>query len=390
MTSRRVIACLQVTGAALLAALLLAGCATPALDASRHHFYQGSFDKADKELADIPSTDKDRVLYLMERGTVRQARGHYEESSRDFITASDAIDKLETYSLSQGASSMVINDAVQSFRGAPYERSLLHAFTAKNFLALGDWDDAYVEARRIMKTLDPLARGDYPEDAYSRYMAGFCLEMLDDPSNAALQYRKAAGLMQNGWLDEKTGRFADAPPASASAGLSAPRHELVCFILIGGTDSGAGYYNAGGGAVYATISSDGRTLGRSFHLADTAELAFSTEQVEAVHKAAKTVGRILVKEAIADSFETHNNPFLGDLIRFVLIGLLERPDTRRWETLPRLLQVARVPCPADLKAFDVTFRNAAGVPLQTLQVTQPISRRGNVYVSFCRNFPPMP
>jgi len=391
MTPRRAIAGLWMAGAALAAALLASGCATPALDASRRHFYQGDYARAEKELADIPASDKDRVLYLMERGLARQAQGRYEESSRDFIAASDRIDQLETYSVSKGASSMVVNDTVQDFRGAPYERALLHAFTAKNFLARADWDGAYVEARRIMKTLDPLVRGDYPEDAYSRYMAGFCLEMNDDPSNAALQYRRAAGLLQSGWLDPETGRFAEeAPSASSAPGTQAPRHELVCFVLIGGADAGSGYYSAGGGAVYATISSGARALGRSYHLSDTAELAFSTDQVEAVRKAAKTVGRVLVKEAIAQSVESHNNPFLGDLIRFVLIGLLEQPDTRRWETLPRLLQVARVPCPADLKSFEVTFRNAAGVPLQTLHVAQPITRRGNTFISFCRNVPPMP
>ncbi|HPG00628.1 MAG TPA: hypothetical protein PLE77_11210 [Kiritimatiellia bacterium] len=390
MNARRTIACLRLVGAAILAALLVSGCATPALDASRHDFYQGNYDKAEKELADIPATDKDRVLYLMERGTVRQARGRYEDSSRDFIAASDGIDKLETYSLSRGASSMVINDAVQDFRGAPYERSLLHAFTAKDFLALGKWDDAAVEARRIIKTLDPMARGDYPEDAYSRYMAGFCLELIDDPSNAALQYRKAAGLMQSGWINENTGRFLAAPPAAGVAPReAAPAHELVCFILIGGSGSGSSYAH-GGGAVYATVENEGQTLGRSYHLSDTAELAFSTEQVEAVRKAAKTVGRVLVKEAIAESFEQRNNPFLADLIRFVMIGLLERPDTRRWETLPRLLQVARVPCPAGLKAFDVTFRNAAGTPVQTQHVVKPISQRGNIYVSFCRDLPLAP
>ncbi len=75
------------------------------------------------------------------------------------------------------------------------------------------------------------------------------------------------------------------------------------------------------------------------------------------------------------------------LVRFILISILEQPDTRRWGTLPRWLMVARVPCPPDLEEFDVVVKNASGRPTQTIHVTQPISRHGNKYVSFCRDLP---
>lgn len=87
--------------------------------------------------------------------------------------------------MSKGVASWVVNDGVQNFRGAPFERTMVHVMAAKNYLALGEWDDAAAEARRIIKSLEPDIRGEYPEDAYSRYMAGFCLEMIDDDSNAA-------------------------------------------------------------------------------------------------------------------------------------------------------------------------------------------------------------
>ena len=116
------------TGAAAGAAvILLSGCATAPLEAARDHFRRGRLAEAETALLTDTAVqaEKDRVLVLMERGTVRQAAGRYGESSRDWIAAAAEAEKLETYSVSKGAASLVVNDSVQAFRGAPYERTLL-------------------------------------------------------------------------------------------------------------------------------------------------------------------------------------------------------------------------------------------------------------------------
>ena len=63
---------------------------------------------------------------------------------------------------------------------------------------------------------------------------------------------------------------------------------------------------------------------------------------------------------------------------------LEMPDTRRWETLPLWLQVARVPCPPDLSAFDVVYRGKGGNVVTRQTIERPLARKGDVFVSFCR------
>lgn len=402
MSARRVIRSLGLAAPILAAALLLAGCATHALDAARYDYYGGRFERAETRLDDDTRFEKDRVLFLMERGTIRQAGGDYEDSSRDFIAASDLLEKLETYSVSKGAASWVVNDGVQSFKGTPYERTLLHAFTAMNHLALGRWDDAAVESRRIIKTLNPEALGNYPDVAFARYMAGFCLELIDDDSNAALQYRQANTLLSHVQINEVTGHILPKPPSTNSPAAQAPLAaadadwpaELVCFILAGRSARGSDQWRQGwasGMPVYAEIQVGGRALGRSYSLTDTTELAFTTDQIEAVRKAAKAAGRVMLKEGVAISLEQSGNEELAALVRLILIGLLEQPDLRRWETLPRWLQVARVPCPPDLKAFDVVLKSASGVPVRTLHVEEPLRRwRKSTYVSFCRDIPPAP
>jgi hypothetical protein len=250
-----------------------------------------------------------------------------------------------------------------------------------------------VEARRIIESLHPDTRGDYPEDAYSRYLAGFCLEMIGDDSNAAVQYRKAAELAPAVIIDEQTGWLRPGETgavASAAAPGRAPNGseaELVCILQCGWVPRGNQSLREAlprGGTAYAEIYHGGTYLGRSHNLSDTADLAFTTAQIEEARKVAKSVARVVVKEAIAESVEHYHNEALGDLVRVVLIGLFEQPDTRRWETLPRRLQVARVSCPEDLEEFEIVFKDAAGRTMSTRRVRQPITRRGRTLVSICR------
>lgn len=380
-------------GALLTLVGMAGGCATPSLESARQNFYTGHPPKAAQILAEARPLAKDRVLFLMERGLIRQAAADYEQSAHDFNEAAALLEELQTYSVSKGAASWVVNDGVQSFRGTPYERTLLHAFAAKNYLALGAWEDAAVEARRIIRSLEPDLRGHYPEDAYSRYMAGFCLEMIDDHDNAALEYRKSSALLRGLSVDE-TGHLQPTDPMAqempAAAEESRPA-ELVVFVLIGRAPPGSAHWSeswVAGPAAYADIQVRGKRLGRSYPLTDVVELAFLTEKLEALRKTAKSVGRVALKEAIAQAVENKNNQWMGDLVRLVLIGFLEQPDVRRWETLPRWLQVARVPCPSDLTDFDVIFKSPGGRTLRTRHVTQPLSRRRNTFVSFCRDLPP--
>jgi hypothetical protein len=383
-------------GISALAALFLSGCAAPSLHQARLDFYSGRFDRAESALADARIPEKDRILWLMERGMIRQMRGAYAESSRDLIRAADLLEELRAYSLTRDTATVLIDDTVRDFRGAPFEQTMLHAFTAMNHLAMGHWDDGAVEARRIIKSVSPEVKGSYPDDAVSRYVAGFCLEMIGDGSNAALQYRMANEALRGVWIDDATGRLQPRAAATNAAPVRTQppspfgpaSGELVCFILAGRIGPHAPAASRfSDPPTYAEIFCDGRRLGRSYTLSDTVDLAFTTEQVEATRKAVKTAARLTIKETLADAIE-RDDKLLGGLVRLVLLGMLERPDVRRWETLPRWLGVARVPCPPDLSRFTVVFRNDRGGILRKVDVVQPLSRQGRVFVSFCRDLPP--
>ena len=380
---------------ATLLSLSTTGCGTP-LAAARQNFYAGRLAAADADLADeSKAAARDKVMFLMERGTVRQALGQYDASSKDYIRASDELERLETYSLSKGTASLMVNDTVQNYRGTPYERTLLHALTAMNHFATGVWDNAAVEARRIIATLEPSQRGNFPEDAFSRYIAGFALEMIDDVSNAQLQYRKAASVAPSGTaIDAESGRISAVPGGPAPAGPSAQRGELVCFLQMGRGPTGLEMENGFGwgikGSEYAEILIQGQPAGRSHPMTNVYQLAVETERKLALIKAAKTATRIALKKVVsAQAGNASNQPGLADLI-FAVLMLFERPDTRRWETLPNQFQVARVPCPIPLESFEIVWHGSSGIVLRRETIRNPLQHRRLIYVSIARDLPPAP
>jgi hypothetical protein len=379
---------------ASLLAVFATGCASTSLNEARRDYFNGQYQKAADELAEDKFSEKDRVLFMMERGMIRQAAGDYDGSNKDLIDAYDATEKMTAISVGQDSASMVINDNVQDYAAVPFERTLLHSFTAKNHLMQSNWENAAVEARRTIESLSPEVKKDYPEDAYSRYMAGFCLSLIGDWSNAALQYRLANQLTPNLTIDERTGFIT--PGTNSTKGLIGPvppdmTHELVVFVLIGRSPTGQELSSMNKPVLpagYANVLINGLFVGRSYELADTMELAFTTKQKNAIREMAKTMTRVAAKEAAAYSIEQQDE-LLGALFRLIMIGLLEQPDVRRWETLPRSLQVARVPCPKDPGDMEVQFVTSSGAGIRNVKIHQPLPRKNKTYIAVVRDSQPV-
>ncbi len=368
----------------LLSALLLTGCSSTRVGVARENYYQRNFGQAAEALAEIPEGDRDQVLALMERGMIHHTSGDYKSANTDWIEANDQIVKLDYYRVSEGAASLVINDTTQTYTGAPFERSLLHAFTAKNYLALAQWQDAAVESRLIADGLKEL--NEFPDDPYSRYVSGLGFELIRDFSGAKLEYGKADELTKHLTIDELSGHIAPATTNTTTKAKSPPTGaELICLVAIGRAPRVGRNPRSNaiwGSHPYVEILHKGRTLGRSYTLNTTASLLAATQRRIAALKAAKTATRIVLKETIANAV-SEQNTFLGEILRLILYAM-EMPDERGWGTLPMWLQVARMPCPKGLTEFTVVFRNSAGTELKRETVTSPITSRDDKYVSFIR------
>ena len=168
---------------------------------------------------------------------------------------------------------------------------------------------------------------------------------------------------------------------------------LTCFALLGKSPTGQELLEGTAArppARFVEIYCRGEYLGRTWNLTDVFDLAYRTAELEALRKAAKTAARVAMKEGVAQSLEHNDQALLGALVRVILIGLLEQPDTRRWETLPHWLQAATVPCPDDLTEYDAVVKTDSGITLRTIHVTFPITQKRNRFLSLFRDLPRQP
>jgi uncharacterized protein len=351
---------------ASLAAILLAGsgCVSSSLGRARNTFYGGAFEQAAQTLTERPGRDRDMLLMLMERGTAWQAAGEHKRATQDWLDAADVIQALDYVRLSEKATSLILNDATQTYAGRPYERALLHAFTAKSFFALGQWRSAAVEARLIADGLENL--NGFPDDPYTRYVAATAFEWIRDFNASRIEYAKADELIPHLRIDPGTGIIT--PGTNAPQDQVAPPRELICFIGIGRAPMftmGSPAQNFRWGPTpYVEVHCGNKVLGRSYTLMTTTALAADTERRIALIQAAKTVTRVVIKDSIASAVE-ENNVLLGGILRIALFAI-ETPDTRSWQTLPNWLQVARVPLPEDTTDIELHFKTATGTTLKRI------------------------
>ena len=341
------------------------GCASPSLRRSRSRFYSGSFEEAAETFNESPTRNRDHVLMLMERGTAWQAASEHQRAVEDWLEAADLIRALDYIRLSETASSLIINDATQTYSGRPYERALLHSFTAKSFFMLGQWHSAAVEARLIADGLENL--NGFPDDPYTRYVAATAFELIRDFNGSRIEYTKADELTSQIRIDPTTGIITPGTNAPAEP-PSPPERELILFSGIGRApmfNMGPPAQNARwGSGPYVEIRQGNKILGRSHTLMTTTSLARDTERRIAAIQTAKTVTRIVIKESIASAVE-ENNTLLGGMLRIFLYAT-EAPDTRSWQTLPNWLQVARVPLPDnDVHEIQLNFKSSGGTTLKT-------------------------
>lgn len=180
------------------------------------------------------------LLFYLDDGETQRQLGAYEQSRKSWLAADDLVRGWEDEMRRDGAKilgdigSYIINDKTRRYDGRDYEKVFLSVRLALDHLALGDWQAARTEIKKMhereaiiaeirakeleavkkeaeskgltttsfkelngypIETLeDPAVRAlkNAYESAYANYIAGFVYEALGEPSLAAAGYRKAA------------------------------------------------------------------------------------------------------------------------------------------------------------------------------------------------------
>lgn len=383
----------QRLGAALLVAQLLPGCAT--YSDTIHDIEQAVIldnpEPAIHQLEEKPGSLRDEVLRQLNLAILLRMRAEYQRSNAALEAAKALIAQREAVSVTEQASSLVINEAMTSYLGADFEQAMIHFYAALNYLQLNQPYEARVEALQADLLLQRLAEANpddgniYSEDALCRYLAGMIFENLGQWSDALIEYRKAFGAYeryrstfgvqiptflkedllrlseQQGLQDEFRNyetqfelkewmRFdawqhqgeivfllhAGLSPLKQSRALRViePKHGQLVSIAL------PGYVSQPDPVRAVEVSADAFTV-RAERVQDIGAIAERTLEARIPLLTAKALGRASLKYNITRQAEAKEGGIAGLLVN--LIGAFtEVADTRSWVTLPDNIYLARL------------------------------------------------
>ncbi len=367
-----------------LLVLFLSGCAS----------YSNSFQQIESllvqqkpqealvELEKKPASGRDRLLYLLDKAMLQRMSGLFAESNTTFEEAKKLIASLRATSLVEQAGAVTINDSAMSYEGEDFEQVLIHVYEALNYIALGQLDEARVEALQVDERLKQLSEGEdnIKEDAFSRYLAGLVYEAEHELDEAMIAYRKAYEAYQYesealpkllkkdllrltyqlGLMDEfvKYKKEFDMDDSFIEDAIG--RGEVVVLLHAGLAPikrSTSVFVNADDGVpvrislpVYQSrklaFSSARLTVGTTsvdLEVADDID-AIARASLES-HKAAMTarlIARAIAKAAISKQAEKQGGEIAGFLADVAALAT-ETADTRSWLTLPKRIYLSRLP-----------------------------------------------
>jgi len=174
----------------------------------------GNFDGA---LAGIDknkflSKDRNKLLYLMEKGKLEHLKGNYAGSNILLEEAYIMIDDKIKTNVGQAIAGKFTNPMAEPYKGEDFEKVTIHYYKALNYFMQGMPAEALVEAKRInIKLLElndryPENKNKYREDAFSQILQGIIYESTGDINNAFIAYRNAEEI-----YNKDNGRFFGMP-----------------------------------------------------------------------------------------------------------------------------------------------------------------------------------
>jgi tetratricopeptide (TPR) repeat protein len=161
---------------------------------------QGRFEQALTVAEEDAGDAGDELLADLNRAIVEHYAGRYEESNARLQAADLEIEERFTKSVSRAALSLLTSDRSLAWLPSESERLMIHVYGSLNYLALGEPDEAAVEARRLSRLLDQLADGNGLDALGAdnrrlyrslRYFTAAVFEQAGERNDADVAYRLA-------------------------------------------------------------------------------------------------------------------------------------------------------------------------------------------------------
>lgn len=368
-------ASVRMTLAFVFLTAMMSGCATFDRQADQARSLIRN-SKADQVLAAYKEKawkeSDDQLVYLFDYGTAAHIAGQYQESNRALILADKLSEVKDYHSLSRITGSLLLNEGLVQYKGDDYEKVLVNAVLALNFLMLDQHDEALVETRKLNQKLYHYkfdAKRDYEQNPFAYYLAAMIWEADRKYDDAYIDYKKVYELFPRyGPVKEDLIRLAalaqrpeelskwqkQFPDVKAKKEWRDKKHgELVLIYQQGwgprkrpdpASPRMPKLYPIYSHTDQANLVVEGVGETKSEFLYSVESTAIKTLADQYAGLAAKRVAGIATKAVVADQLRQKNET-LGQLA-WIGMNLADRADTRQWSTLPETFQIARMYLPA--------------------------------------------
>jgi hypothetical protein len=395
-------------GAAFVAALVAAGCATyPERTAAAFaDFQRGQLSQA-LSAYEKPQTTGAPFLAFAESGMVAMTAGDWDKAIQQLSKATELSKDYEDRALIDLESvrdtilSWTINESQETYHGEGYERVMIHACLAMAYLAKGQLTAAQVETRRantLLESEEKLYDKSYRAGGLGHLLSAVAYELDRKKDDAYIDYermvekgvgeglagralvRLARETGRKDDLENWTERFGDAEPV--------PKDAAQVFVIAG---VGTGPFKrettlpipAPEGLLQWSIPNyerrpqpvtsvvlevrGGDKSVRTVVIEDVNAVATENLSDRILWLAGKSAVRAILKYELTRKLEKEAGG-LGTLAGILFTFVTERADLRAWQTLPDTWQAAHVYLPAGVHPLALVAEGGERVQLGTFEL----------------------
>lgn len=359
----------------------LVGCASyqGKVSAVRDLIRQGQFTEACEKLKPLAETeDRDQLVYLLDYGMALYLSGQYKQSVDVFLKADKIAEIQDYHSITNVTSSLVLNAEQVQYKGDNYEKVLINAYLALNFLNMGDFENAMVQVRRLNEKLYKMkyeGGKNYDQNIFAKYISAVLWEADKNWDNAYITYEESYKLDPSipyikedlirlakksdrrdtyekwkkqfsdikedpQWYDKKLGELV-VIYEQGWAPTKQPRPESPRFPMLVPS--------------YSNIQSVkvrvGSHIESSLPLFNLGQVAIQTLNEDYAAIVGGRVAGVVAKAVVADQIRQKNEA-LGN-IAWIVTNVMDRADLRQWSTLPNSIHIVRILLPAGEYDVDV-------------------------------------
>lgn len=354
--------------------LLCASCASDSYlrGAGHDSFKQRKWNEAAEAYAKQaaePSTNQ--LLFKLDQATSLFNAELYKEAIVLFLEAEELSEIKDYTSISEEVGVLGTGQGVRGYKGEDYEKVLINLYLALSFAALGNFESAQVECRKINLLLNRMiedGKRNYEESPFARYLSGLLWEASGEFNSAYVDYKLAYKLdpQLNGigtsliYAANKLGfkseesewrqKFPTAPLQQDKNGFG----ELILIYQQGQSPKKTPRYDnpklprllpVSGPDSYAEILINGESAGASEVVLDIASTSIRYLEDRIGRLQAAQLAGTLTKAAIGFGVAKATESDELGILTFLVLDAMNQADLRSWSTLPNSLHMKRIVLP---------------------------------------------